>query len=192
MLDKNNEQQSKHKIRTKILARLRAQEASQRASKSSIIGKKLFALPIFRQSNVVLFYAAFDGEVDTFDMMKQTQQYGKRIALPRVNPTEHRLRPTYIDGPLELLAKGPFGIQEPVEACLEILDLHEIDLVIVPGVAFDKANHRLGRGGGYYDRFLGTLSQKTATIGLAFDFQIVPALPCQEAHDIPVWKVLTN
>ncbi|MCK4882744.1 MAG: 5-formyltetrahydrofolate cyclo-ligase, partial [Candidatus Omnitrophica bacterium] len=70
------------------------------------------------------------------------------------------------------------------EACL--------DMVIVPGVAFDKHNNRLGRGGGYYDRFLAALSSEVLTVGLAFDFQMVDSLSSQETHDVPVSCVLTN
>ena len=69
--------------------------------------------------------------------------------------------------------------------------LDEIDLSIIPGVAFDKKNHRLGRGAGYYDRFLSSLPRKIPSIGLAFDFQIVASFPLQE-HDVPVSRVITN
>jgi 5-formyltetrahydrofolate cyclo-ligase len=67
--------------------------------------------------------------------------------------------------------------------------LEDIDLIIVPGIAFDKKNVRLGRGHGYYDRFLCALPNKTRTVGLAFDFQVVEHLP-QDSHDIPVWMTI--
>ena len=72
------------------------------------------------------------------------------------------------------------------------MDLGNIELVVVPGVAFDRRNFRLGRGGGYYDRFLAKIPSHTPTIGLAFDFQMIDALPEKETHDRPVSLVLTN
>jgi len=68
----------------------------------------------------------------------------------------------------------------------------DIDLVIVPGVAFDADKNRLGRGGGYYDRFLSTLPAATPTIGLAFDFQFIPAVPHHAGRDIAVSRVIVN
>jgi 5-formyltetrahydrofolate cyclo-ligase len=71
------------------------------------------------------------------------------------------------------------------------LDISALDAVLVPGVAFDKQNFRLGRGGGYYDRFLNNLPKKIHTIGLAFDFQVVDRLP-HDHHDIPVHRLIIN
>ena len=68
----------------------------------------------------------------------------------------------------------------------------ELDLVVVPGLAFDKRNNRLGRGQGYYDRFLKTLPRGVPTIGLAFDFQIVDTIPQRKEHDVAVDCVLVN
>jgi 5-formyltetrahydrofolate cyclo-ligase len=85
------------------------------------------------------------------------------------------------------LEKGPYGVPEPVEH--QYLRLRDVDLVVVPGLAFDKQGGRLGRGKGCYDRFLKRLPADTATIGLAFDFQILPSVPAA-AHDVNVDKVL--
>jgi 5-formyltetrahydrofolate cyclo-ligase len=90
------------------------------------------------------------------------------------------------------LEPGPYGIRQPIEDKAKELGIEGLDMVIVPGVAFDKNNNRLGRGGGYYDRFLGDLSARTLKVGLAFDFQMVDSLPTQEKQDVPVSCVLTN
>jgi 5-formyltetrahydrofolate cyclo-ligase len=92
----------------------------------------------------------------------------------------------------EGLEAGPYGIKQPKLAQAQALADETLDMVVVPGVAFDKQNNRLGRGGGYYDRFLGSLSPRTVTVGLAFDFQIVDTLPFQEKHDVSVSRVLIN
>ena len=84
-----------------------------------------------------------------------------------------------------------FGFREPKPSVPEYAARDCIDVVLVPGIAFDSANHRLGRGCGYYDRFLASLSRDTTRIGAAFDFQILPDIPYEE-HDQPVDSVVSN
>jgi 5-formyltetrahydrofolate cyclo-ligase len=89
------------------------------------------------------------------------------------------------------LTIGPYDIRQPKEEFSHPISLADIDLVIVPGVAFDSKCNRLGRGKGYYDRFLKTLPKDTPSIGLAFDFQIVENLP-HSSLDLPVKKIITS
>lgn len=159
-------------------------------SKSRVIGERLFKTAQFQNATTILFYASFDGEVDTFEMMTQAKKLGKRIGLPRVTRSKNILTPKLVTRLQDGLKTGPYGTQEPI-AKSPTLNPKDLDLVIVPGVAFDKHNNRLGRGGGYYDRFLKTI-RNIPTIGLAFDFQIVDHLPSKEAHDVAVSCVLTN
>ena len=90
------------------------------------------------------------------------------------------------------LRRGAYGILEPKKESCKPLDLSALDLVLVPGIAFDKKNHRLGRGLGYYDRFLQNLPSHIPTIGLAFDFQVVPRLPHLQVHDAQLSHVIVN
>jgi 5-formyltetrahydrofolate cyclo-ligase len=90
------------------------------------------------------------------------------------------------------LETGPYGVKQPADDPAKTLAHDCLDIVIVPGVAFDRKNHRLGRGGGYYDRFLGSLPAHVRTVGLAFDFQVVDSLPFQAEHDVPVSCVLAS
>lgn len=162
-------------------------------AKSLVILDKLLKKPEFQQALTVLFYAAFDGEVDTFKMMQRAQQLGKKIGLPYIVRKEKRMIPIVVESLDKDLTTGPYGVKQPKEISREkTLSPDGLDLVIVPGLAFDKHNHRLGRGQGYYDRFLRGLSPGTPTIGLAFDFQIVDHLPTPEEHDVPVSCVLVN
>lgn len=181
----------KQNLRERILTLLRNQKEEERLRKSSIILKKLFKLKAFTSSKVVLFYASFDGEVYTFEMIKKAQQLGMKIGLPKVNSSQRNLVPVLVEDIEKDLKSGPYGIPEPKYLKRNQLDLENIDLVIVPGVAFDKSKNRLGRGGGYYDRFLKELSPSVSTVALAFDFQIVERLP-QEHHDVSVSYVLSN
>ena len=184
---------TKTELRQKILTLLRKQKEEERLAKSLAILDKLLKKPEFQKALTVLFYAAFDGEVDTFEMMQRAQQLGKKIGLPYIVRKEKRMIPTVVESIEKDLATGPYGVRQPKHTSGEkTLRTDELDVVIVPGLAFDKHNHRLGRGQGYYDRFLKGLSPRIPTIGLAFDFQIVDHLPPKEEHDVPVSCVLVN
>ena len=182
---------TKEEIRQKILTRMRQQQEDERQRKSRIIQRKLFALPAMRTAKTLFFYASFDGEVETLDMMKQAQRLGKIIALPCVDRRQFKLHPARVESLEHDLAPGAYGIAQPDRHCQPI-EIEALDMVIVPGVAFDRLNNRLGRGQGYYDRFLARLSSGIPVIGLAFDFQILDRLPDQQAHDRPVSCVLSN
>ena len=178
-------------LRKRLLNLLRNQKEEERISKSRLIKNRLFATPEFQRSRTVMFYAAFDGEVETIEMMRQSQKLGKRIVLPTVIKDQKRIVPVKVEQ-LSELQDGPYGIKEPVGNPDARLDLKELDLVIVPAVAFDKDNNRLGRGGGYYDRFLSGLPSSVPTFGLAFDFQVLNHLPELSSHDLRVSRVIAN
>lgn len=176
---------TKRQIRSKILLRLKRQKEEERERKSKIIKEKLFRTRVFRNAKIVMFYVSFDGEVKTQGMIKEAQKLGKIIAVP-VCQKNRMIKPCLLQEEAALV-RGPYGIWEPAgKKCLGIPD---IDLVIVPGLAFDKRGSRLGRGKGYYDRFLKGLRKKTESIGLAFGFQILPNIPTTK-QDVGVNKVI--
>ncbi|MCK5014739.1 MAG: 5-formyltetrahydrofolate cyclo-ligase [Candidatus Omnitrophica bacterium] len=179
-------------LREKILTLLRNQKEEERLVKSLAIGNKLFQMEEFQKAETILFYASFDGEVETFEMMREAQKLGKTIGLPGIIKDERKIVPTAVASLEADLETGPYGIQQPKIDQDRTLREDLLDMAIVPGVAFDKKNNRLGRGGGYYDRFLASLPPSVLTVGLAFDFQIVDSLSFQEKHDIPVSCVLTH
>lgn len=180
---------SKKQIRKEILEKLNNQASEEALEKSKAIKQKLFSLSEFKKSNFIMLYASRTEEVKTDQMIDEALEMGKRVALPlctslkTIVPKEIKVRSADLE-------EGAYGICEP-KKCQKVRKPEEIDLVIVPGVAFDKKNRRLGRGKGYYDKFLKDLPRNKLTIGLAFDFQIVEDLP-EDSHDIPVSKVITN
>ncbi len=182
---------TKQELRQIILDSIKVQKEDIALFKSRVITEKVSGLPVFQRARTILFYASFRGEVDTFALMHKAMELKKRIALPLVKKEEQRIVPVLIKSLNELRA-GSYGIPEPPDVPQNRLSADELDLVVVPGVAFDRHNNRLGRGAGYYDRFLLDLPSATPTIALAYDLQVVDALPGLEPHDRPVKFVITN
>lgn len=179
---------TKKDLRSKILLKLKIQKEENRDRKSQVIKNKLFRTKVFKKAKNVMFYIALKGEVNTEEMIKEAKKQGKTVTVPVCCRDSFTLRPCILDDHAKLKL-GPYGVHEPVEEkCVRLPDL---DLVVVPGLAFDKKGNRLGRGKGYYDRFLAKLPQRTPTIGLAFDLQILPSVPTTE-HDFSVTKVVSN
>ena len=183
--------EDKNKLRERFLESLRNQNEQDRLIKSRLIQKKLFGRSEFREAKMILFYASFDGEVETFQMIKQATQLNKKIALPMISKGSKNFIPTLVKE-IDSLSEGPYGIKQPIYSHEQAVDARELDLVIVPGIAFDKLHNRLGRGAGYYDRFLAALPEDTPSFGLAFDFQLVDRLPHLEAHDMSLTDVISN
>jgi 5-formyltetrahydrofolate cyclo-ligase len=180
----------KHIIRKKIKEKLKCCSELEKSQKSDIIKHRLFSDEVFKKANVVMFYVSLKDEVNTFDMIDEAIRAGKRVCVPVIILDEKRLIAGGIKDRKEDLEKQHFGIYQPKSGRVEEVPLEDIDLVVVPGIAFDNKNVRLGRGHGYYDRFLSSLPRRAKAIGLAFDFQVVDHLP-QDSHDIPVWKTIT-
>ncbi|MDD5155784.1 MAG: 5-formyltetrahydrofolate cyclo-ligase [Candidatus Omnitrophica bacterium] len=176
---------TKSQLRNKILFKLRNQKEADRNRKSRIIREKLFRTIAFKRAKTVMFYIAFDGEVDTQDMIKKARASGKIIAVP-VCRKNRQMMPCILNDRTKLV-RGLYGTLEP--AVRQSLNLRELDLIIVPGVVFDKQGIRLGRGKGCYDRFLKKVHDRTPSIGLAFDFQILPSTPAN-SFDASVDKVI--
>jgi 5-formyltetrahydrofolate cyclo-ligase len=176
---------TKSQLRNKILFKLRNQKEEDRNQKSRIIKDRLFRTFEFKKAKTVMFYIAFDGEVDTQEMIEKARILGKKIAVP-VCRRNRQIMPCILKDKAKLV-RGLYGILEPANK--KSVGLGSIDLVIVPGVAFDKRGMRLGRGKGYYDRFLKKLPDRTSSIGLAFDFQILPSTPATPV-DVSVDKVI--
>ncbi|MDO8525168.1 MAG: 5-formyltetrahydrofolate cyclo-ligase [Candidatus Omnitrophota bacterium] len=180
----------KHKIRSYIKEKLNSRSELEKTEKSGIIKNKLFNEEVFKKASVVMFYVSLKDEVNTLSMIDEAIGIGKRVCVPVIIKEEKRLIAGEIKDSMADLKRQHFGIYQPIKGRVKEVPLEDIDLIVVPGIAFDKKNFRLGRGHGYYDRFLSALPDHTRTIGLAFDFQVVEDLP-KDAHDIPVWKTIT-
>jgi len=181
----------KNDLRKVLRSKLNAQKAGSRRSRSLRIAKKLLRSGFFRKAHCVCFYVSTPTEVDTRFLIRRSLDLGKRVLLPRVKPGTRTLELFEIKSQALDLKKGSFGIFEPPANRCRRASFKEAELVVVPGLAFDRIKTRLGRGLGFYDRFLKRLPRKTKKIGLAFAFQNVPEI-LEEAHDEKVDLVLTD
>jgi len=137
---------------------------------------------LLSDAKTVVAYYSLEDEVDTHGLIDELLAEGKTVFLPKVVSDYEMVLCKYTG--TESLQKGAFGIMEPIGDEMTIGT--NIDVVLVPGMAFDEKGHRLGRGKGYYDRFLSTLPEPHPhLIGVCFDFQKVDSVPT-EACDIPV------
>lgn len=145
---------------------------------SPAVISSLLTEPRFTRARTLLLYSALPDEVSTGEILDSLTNEGKTVLLPRVvNDTEMELR--LYTGPADLL-KGAYGILEPTGQLFT--DYQQIDVAVVPGMAFDNEGHRLGRGKGYYDRFLKKIPH-TYKIGVCFRWQLVDTVP-SDPHDI--------
>ncbi|MDD4201856.1 MAG: 5-formyltetrahydrofolate cyclo-ligase [Candidatus Omnitrophica bacterium] len=181
----------KQELRKEILDRLKKQPEDSKITKENAIRDKFLSSEEFLNNRVIMFYVSMAEEVDTWTMIKEAIDAGKTVAVPYNLKETNDMVPVKIRDLKKDLEKGSYGIYQPKNKDDNKVPLKDIELVIVPGVAFDTNKNRLGRGKGYYDKFLKKLPKKTVTIGLCFDFQIVKNLPVDH-FDLPVDKIITN
>jgi len=181
----------KKQLRQQIISRRNSLELAVREYKSALITRRVLGLPVWQQARIVMGYVSFGSEVLTPPLIRIALEQGKRVTVPLCLPEGRRLLAAEIrDFPGDL-RPGTWGILEPRPEILRPVDPVLLDLVLVPGVGFDRNGNRLGYGGGYYDRFLGSLRPGAPAIALAFAEQIVADV-YPEAHDRPVDMVITD
>ena len=174
---------NKKELRDAIRAKKRAMTPEEIEERSAQLGELLAGSPAYREADTIYGYLPYNQEVRTVPMLERALREGKRVAVPKVYGEEMRF--IYLTD-LTKVAKGYSGIPEPIEDGLVADDPHA--LVLMPGLAFDPQGHRIGYGGGFYDRFLAS-EPEHPTIALCYDFQLLPELETEE-FDIPVDTVL--
>jgi 5-formyltetrahydrofolate cyclo-ligase len=175
----------KKTLRKEVLAARDGLLPEQRTAKSREIEERLFSLPEFKAAHVLMFFASFRSEVETGPMIRRALASGKRVILPKVRGKELALYEIH-DFDRDV-TPGAWGIPEPAAATTA--QLGDIDLVIMPGAAFDERGNRVGYGAGFYDKLLPAF--RKTTIALAFEAQIVPQVPA-DRHDVPVSMIVTE
>ncbi len=175
----------KRSIRQNLLKQRRALTGAECRQFSQAAHQLLFETDVYRQASVVALYAPIHNEVLTVELFRSARQGGKKVCYPRVNGESLEFLVVEQESGL---VPGAFGVAEPIGTT--IVPLEELDLVVVPGIAFDRSGYRLGYGRGYYDRAFG-FTRRAVLAGLAYDFQIVDELPTEE-HDVHLDLLVTS
>lgn len=177
---------TKAQLRREIAEKRRALDSLWIANASLCMVAQLQRLDAFKTAQRIALYKTIAGEVDLECLFAACWDLGKRTSIPVFNRTLKIYELAEISAKTQYIT-GNYGIQEPEHPSLVPID--DMDLMIVPGVAFDANGNRLGRGGGYYDRLLEGFSGTTAAV--AFEFQLFSEIP-HESYDIPVNYIVTE
>lgn len=182
---------SKENVRKETLERRKAISVDELVKKSESISEKFLSTEIYKNANTIMAYIDFRNEVKTEKIIKTAIADGKRVVIPiSVVETRQLILSEIINYDIEL-GEGTYGILEPRKEYIRETDPCLVDVVLIPGVAFDERGFRVGYGAGYYDRFLEKVREDTSKIALAFELQMVE-YAYEDSHDVPVEMVITE
>lgn len=173
----------KTELRREIRARKRAMTEAEIETRSAKLAQLFFASEAYQNAKTIYGYLPYNQEVRTVPMLERALKDGKKVAVPKVYGDEMKF--LYLDD-LNAVVKGYAGIPEPIAD--EPVAQDKTALVLMPGLAFDPQGHRIGYGGGFYDKFLAA-EPNHPTLALCYEFQMLPKLDVED-HDIPVDTVL--
>lgn len=182
---------SKERIRKETLEKRKSMFSEELIEKSDFVTEKLLSTDLYRNANTIMAYIDFRNEVQTEKIIKTAIADGKRIVIPiSIVETRQLLLSEIINYDTEL-ESGAYGILEPKKEYIRETDAKLVDMVLIPGVAFDERGFRVGYGAGYYDRFLERVRDDASKIALAFELQIVD-YAFEDSHDVPVDMIVTE
>ncbi|MEM0895738.1 MAG: 5-formyltetrahydrofolate cyclo-ligase [Verrucomicrobiota bacterium] len=181
----NSIAEEKKRLRQAMLARLAQLPADDRDAESKVINSFLAALPVFQTAKMVAAFAPLRSEPDVLSTLFAA---GKSLCFPVIDG--HSMTFHEVSDPGEFV-KGPFGVRAPNPRCHPVVSPDSIDLILVPGLAFTRDGRRLGRGGGFYDRYLGKEQLSATRVGLCFHAQQVGEIPT-EAFDARIENLITG
>lgn len=183
-------QARKRAIRAEVQGARRNQPHQEELS--ARVWERILSLPEYQKARTVMVYVDMPGEVRTRPYLPEVQRQGKQVVVPYCDGKELRL---FLLESLNELTPGTLGILEPSRELRGLpakrADASRLDLLIVPGVAFDPHGARLGHGKGYYDRLLSRVRPDALLVGVAFECQLVPEVPML-AHDVYMDRVITE
>jgi 5-formyltetrahydrofolate cyclo-ligase len=176
-------------LRREARARLRALPAAERAAAEREIARHVWSLPEVEDARHLLLFASLPEEVATGEIAREARRRGVAVAYPRCLPVSFEMSLHRVDDTTRLRA-GEYGIPEPDDACPLVLP-EEVDVALVPGLAWSRDGTRLGRGAGYFDRLFASPRWRGFRCGVFFAAQEWPALPA-DPWDAPLHAVVTE
>ena len=181
----------KDKLRKNMLHQRKNMDMKNIIDFSNKIIGTIIELHEFINSKNIMLYLSFNNEVNTYPLVTLCLDNDKTVIAPYCIHAQRKIIPYKINDLTTDLIISTFGVMEPKHDLLQEAKTEDIDLIIVPGVVFDKHCNRIGFGAGYYDRFLPQKSKTTHTIGIAYDYQIVDEIPTGE-YDVPLDFIITE
>ncbi|SEJ12741.1 5-formyltetrahydrofolate cyclo-ligase [Propionispira arboris] len=178
----------KKNLRKLILQKRRKLSQTIVHRQSDLVFEQLISLPVYKKAQCIMLYAALPDEVQTDQMMRYALQDGKQICIPYIHDKNGLMDAVFVFD-VDQLSKGDFDILTINSCNMEFANPSDIDLMIIPGVAFDTDGYRLGMGAAFYDRFIMRAKQAFC-LGIAFDCQLVSKVPIEE-HDCSMDAILT-
>ncbi len=167
----------KKAIRKKFRDARNALPVNEIIAKSRKIAAELFRLPEYAAAKTILYYVSFGSEVNTHEMIKASLKAGKEVFVPITDIKNKCLHLSRISDPDAELAPSTFGILEPKRECLKPAEKKIIDLIVAPGIAFDRDFNRIGYGGGFYDSLFAETEARAVKAALCFEMQITEGIP---------------
>ena len=184
------QRERKSNLRSQMRQKLATMTDDERHRASLAACERLTKLDAFQHAAVVMMYMPLAGEVDLTPVAIRCFQSGRTVCVPKVDWKRREMSAVEVTAfDDHVMDTDEHGLRAPRDSRPILPSV--IDLVVVPGLAFDTRGHRLGRGGGYYDRFLKRLRRAAAIVGLAFDQQIIDEVPADEC-DVSVGIVVTD
>jgi 5-formyltetrahydrofolate cyclo-ligase len=184
-----NNAEQKRQVRKQIQQILAGIQPEVRLQKSRVICNEVLLSAEYKKASVVMLFLSMLHEVDTTAMILDAFQQGKTVAVPKMSWQQRHMIPVEIQSLDTGLQIDRMGLRNPTTGTP--VPHEDIDLVIVPGLGFDRQGNRLGRGGAYYDRFLASPGMRAQKWAVAFSEQILDAVP-HDDKDIPVDAIITD
>jgi len=182
--------EERDKLRRAMLTRRRGLSPVEALGRSAAVATAVLQLPAFHEAETVMAYVAVRNEVATGGIIRYALAAGKRVAVPVTDPRSRTMVAAALRAYPGKMVRGAFGIPEPAPGTYAVVAPETIDLVLVPGVAFDTRGYRLGYGCGCYDRFL-PVAGRAVTAGLAYAFQLCPTV-YPAPHDYRLHLVISE
>jgi 5-formyltetrahydrofolate cyclo-ligase len=179
----------KAQLRLELQKCLAGISAEQRKEKSRRACRNLIATPEFQNASTVMMYMSLPHELDTSEAILCAWQLGKTVVVPKVSWQQRHMIPVQINSLETGFSEEVPGLRNPTTGAP--VPFEDIDMVVAPGLGFDRKGNRLGRGGSYYDRFFTNKELKASKCGFAFSEQLVETVPVTE-HDVPVDMLVTD
>ncbi len=174
--------EKKREITNNIISKIEAFEEDDLSQKQLNIENRLFEFANFLEAGITLFYITRSSEVETINIIKRALADGKKVALPLVDREENKTTIFKVDNPDKDLVKNDEGVLEPDPKKCKALLLDQIDIAIVPGLAFDEKGGRIGIVDNFYDKFIAKLPVTTRKVALAFEEQVVTVVPADSRN----------